>query len=76
MTFAPSARRARATLKAFEKYWTPIEAGVGSIPQACLMPSDTERRTVKDEVRAFLSRFEWGTGFRMSVEMLIGHGRA
>jgi ubiquinone/menaquinone biosynthesis C-methylase UbiE len=61
--------------ESFEEYWTPIESGVGSIPQAYLMLSNSERRRVRDEVRARLSPFEWGSGLRMSVEMLIGHGR-
>jgi ubiquinone/menaquinone biosynthesis C-methylase UbiE len=60
----------------FADYWRPIEAGVGSIPQAYLMLAEAERREVRDEVRARLSRFETSAGLRMRVEMLIGHGRA
>jgi ubiquinone/menaquinone biosynthesis C-methylase UbiE len=60
----------------FDDYWAPVETGIGSIPQAYLMLSDTERRMVRDEVRARLSRFRSGSGLRMSVEMLIGQGRA
>jgi ubiquinone/menaquinone biosynthesis C-methylase UbiE len=62
--------------ESFDEYWWPIEAGVGSIPQAYLMLSEAERRMVRDEVRARLSPFESPAGLRMSVEMLIGHGRA
>ena len=40
------------------------------------MLSDNERRSVREEVRRQLSRFERGTALHMSVEMLIGHGRA
>jgi ubiquinone/menaquinone biosynthesis C-methylase UbiE len=64
------------TFASFDDYWAPVEAGVGSIPQAYLMLSDAERRMVRDEVRAELSRFSSATGLRMSVEMLIGQGRA
>jgi len=62
--------------ESFADYWRPVEAGVGSIPQAYLMLSETERWEVRDEVRTRLSSFESDTGLRMSVEMLIGHGRA
>ena len=64
------------TFESFDEYWRPIETGVGSIPQAYLMLSDNERRSVREEVRRQLSRFERGTALHMSVEMLIGHGRA
>jgi ubiquinone/menaquinone biosynthesis C-methylase UbiE len=60
----------------FEEYWAPIEAGVGSIPQGYLTLSDAERRSVREEVKARLSRFLSGNRLRMSVDMLIGHGRA
>jgi SAM-dependent methyltransferase len=60
----------------FDEYWAPIEAGVGSIPQGYLMLSDAERRNVREEVKARLARFLLGNGLRMSVEMLIGRGRA
>ncbi len=60
----------------FDEYWAPIEAGVGSIPQGYLTLSDTGRRDVREEVTARLARFLVGNELRMSVEMLIGHGRA
>jgi ubiquinone/menaquinone biosynthesis C-methylase UbiE len=62
--------------QSFDDYWEPIEAGVGSIPQAYLTLSEADRRTVRDEVRARLSRFESSGRLVMSVEMLIGSGRA
>jgi ubiquinone/menaquinone biosynthesis C-methylase UbiE len=62
--------------ESFADYWRPIEAGVGSIPQAYLMLSETERHAVRDEVRFRLSPFESRAELRMSVEMLIGRGRA
>ena len=60
----------------FDEYWAPIEAGSGSIPQGYLSLSDAERRKVREEVKARLARFLSGSGLRMSVEMLIAHGRA
>jgi ubiquinone/menaquinone biosynthesis C-methylase UbiE len=60
----------------FDQYWAPIEAGAGSIPQGYLTLSDAERRNVREEVKAQLTRFLAANGLRMSVEMLIGHGRA
>lgn len=63
-------------IESFDEYWDPIEAGVGSIPQSYLTLSDVDRRSVREEVRARLSRFESGGKLFMSVEMLIGSGRA
>jgi ubiquinone/menaquinone biosynthesis C-methylase UbiE len=60
----------------FDEYWAPIEAGSGSIPQGYLSLFDTERRKVREEVKARLARFLSGSELRMSVEMLIAHGRA
>jgi SAM-dependent methyltransferase len=61
----------------FDEYWDPIETGTGSIPQSYLTLSPVDRRSVREEVRAQLSRFESEEGkLHMSVEMLIGRGRA
>jgi SAM-dependent methyltransferase len=60
----------------FSDYWDPIEAGVGSIPQAYLRLVAADRCAVREEVRSRLSRFELNGKLRMSVEMLIGSGRA
>ena len=60
----------------FDEYWAPIEAGIGSIPQSYLTLSDVDRRAVREEVRARLSQFESNGKLLMSVEMLIGRGRA
>ena len=65
-----------AITESFDKYWEPIEAGIGSIPQSYLTLSDEERRAVREEVRDRLSRFESDGKLLMSVEMLIGRGRA
>ena len=62
--------------ESFDDYWEPIEAGIGSIPQAYLSLSEVDRRSVRDEVRARLSPFESNGRLFMSVEMLIGSGRA
>jgi ubiquinone/menaquinone biosynthesis C-methylase UbiE len=60
----------------FDEYWEPIEAGIGSIPQTYLTLSDPARRAVRQEVRTRLAEFQSGGRLRMSVEMLIGSGRA
>jgi ubiquinone/menaquinone biosynthesis C-methylase UbiE len=63
-------------IKSFDDYWKPIEAGTGSLTQAYLALSDVDRRSVHEEVRERLSRFESNGRLFMSVEMLIGRGRA
>jgi hypothetical protein len=64
------------SFESFEDYWEPIEAGVGSVPQTYLRLVATDRSIVREEVRLRLSRFESNGKLRMSVEMLIGSGRA
>jgi ubiquinone/menaquinone biosynthesis C-methylase UbiE/uncharacterized protein YbaR (Trm112 family) len=59
----------------FRKYWDSIEAGIGSIPQSYLLLSEADRRAVREEVRAKLSKFEIDGILHLSVEMLIGSGR-
>jgi len=69
--------RREATIDGFDDYWAPVESGVGSIPQAYLGLSETDRRSVREEVRARLARYETADGkLTMAVEMLIGSGRA
>jgi ubiquinone/menaquinone biosynthesis C-methylase UbiE/uncharacterized protein YbaR (Trm112 family) len=63
-------------IESFEEYWRPIEAGTGSIPQTYLSLEAEQRRAVREEVRAELSRFGSGGELTLSVEMLIGSGRA
>ena len=60
----------------FDEYWQPIQAGTGSIPQIYLTLPDTAQRAVRQEVKKKLAEFESGGRLRMSVEMLIGSGRA
>jgi ubiquinone/menaquinone biosynthesis C-methylase UbiE len=64
------------SFESFADYWEPIEAGVGSIPQAYLQLAAADRRAVREEVRSRISRFELNGKLRMSVEMLIGSGCA
>ena len=64
------------SFESFAEYWEPIEAGVGSMPQAFLRLTPADRHAVREEVRSRLSRFELNGKLHMSVEMLIGTGRA
>ena len=64
------------SFESFADYWEPIEAGIGSIPQAYLRLAAMDRRAVREEVRSRLLRFESNGKLRMSVEMLIGSGHA
>jgi ubiquinone/menaquinone biosynthesis C-methylase UbiE len=63
-------------VESFDDYWNPIEAGIGSMPQAYLTLSKEHRRSVREEVRDRLSQFESNGRLRMSIEMLIARGRA
>ena len=60
----------------FDDYWAPIETGIGSIPQAYFALTEPDRCSVREEVRERLSQFESNGRLYMSVEMLIGRGRA
>jgi ubiquinone/menaquinone biosynthesis C-methylase UbiE len=64
------------SFESFAEYWEPIEAGVGSMPQAFLRLTPADRHAVREEVRSRLSRFELNGKLHMSVEMLIGTGLA
>jgi ubiquinone/menaquinone biosynthesis C-methylase UbiE len=64
------------TINSFDEYWEPIETGVGSQPQIYVSLPEAHRRAVRDEVEARLSPFGSNGHFSMSVEMLIGMGRA
>jgi SAM-dependent methyltransferase len=63
-------------VESFDEYWAPIEAGTGQMPQAYLALPEPSRRAVREEVHARLSHFESNGRLVMSVEMLIGAGRA
>ena len=65
------------TVDGFDDYWAPIEEGVGQMPQAYLALNETDRRSVRETVRARLAQYKSADGkLTMSVEMLIGSGRA
>jgi ubiquinone/menaquinone biosynthesis C-methylase UbiE len=64
------------SFESFDDYWVPIEAGTGSLPQAYLARTNAKRHEVREEVRARLSKYESHGRLSMSVEMLIGSGRA
>jgi SAM-dependent methyltransferase len=63
-------------VESFDEYWKPIEAGVGSIPQAYLALAHDQRRKVREEVRSKLARFESEGKLQLSVDMLIAVGQA
>jgi ubiquinone/menaquinone biosynthesis C-methylase UbiE len=63
-------------VESFDTYWADIEAGVGMMPQAYRALPEATRRVVRQEVQARLSKFDSGGRLVMSVEMLIGAGRA
>ena len=69
--------RREGIIDSFDDYWAPIEEGVGQIPQAYRALSETNRRSVREEVRARLASYQSADGrLTMGVEMLIGSGRA
>lgn len=69
--------RREGTIDGFDDYWTPIEEGVGQIPQTYRALDAADRRAVREEVRARLARYATRDGkMTMAVEMLIGRGRA
>ena len=63
-------------VESFDDYWNPIEAGIGSMPQAYLALPQMDRLSVREEVRERLSQFESNGRLFMSIEMLIGRARA
>lgn len=65
-----------AVFESFDEYWSPIEEGIGSMPQAYRALPKATRQAVRREVKAGLSRFKTDGQLAMSVEMLIAAGRA
>jgi hypothetical protein len=63
-----------STIDSIVDYWEPIETGVGSMPQAYVALSETDRRAVRAEVSARLAQFESNGRLVISVEMLIRAG--
>lgn len=62
--------------ESFDDYWNPIEAGTGSQPQAYLSLPEQDRRAVRAEVTARVSKFESNGRLLIDTEMLVGRGRA
>jgi ubiquinone/menaquinone biosynthesis C-methylase UbiE len=60
----------------FDDYWKPIESAAGSLPQAYRALAESSRQAVRAEVRERLAEFESGGRLVMSLETLIGAGRA
>jgi ubiquinone/menaquinone biosynthesis C-methylase UbiE len=63
-------------IRSFEEFWATIEAGTGQLPLVYLGLPEALRRAVREEVQAALSPFVSEGRLEMSVEMLIGKGRA
>ncbi|MGC1408630.1 MAG: class I SAM-dependent methyltransferase [Acetobacteraceae bacterium] len=69
--------RREGTIDGFEDYWSPIEEGVGQIPQTYRALDEADRHAVREEVHARLARYETPDGkITMAVEVLVGRGRA
>jgi ubiquinone/menaquinone biosynthesis C-methylase UbiE len=66
----------QGTISSFDDYWAPIEEAVDSLPQAYRALPASRRRAVREEVQTRLAAFESGGRLVMSLEMLIGAGRA
>jgi hypothetical protein len=64
------------SFESFEDYWAPIEEAAGTLPHAYRALPESSRRAVREEVHARLAAFESGGRLVMTVEMLIGSGRA
>ena len=59
-----------------DEYWDAIEAGTGQMPLAYRTLTEAQRDTVHEEVSAALLPFVSNGRLELSVEMLIGVGRA
>jgi ubiquinone/menaquinone biosynthesis C-methylase UbiE len=59
-----------------KEFWDAIEAGTGQMPLAYLTLSEARREAVREEVSAALLPFMSKGHLELSVEMLIGSGRA
>jgi SAM-dependent methyltransferase len=69
--------RREDTVANFDEYWSPIEAGIGSIAKVYFTLPEKDRRSVRDQVQARLAQYELPDGkLRMGIEMLVGSGHA
>jgi ubiquinone/menaquinone biosynthesis C-methylase UbiE len=59
-----------------KEFWDAIEAGIGQMPLAYLTLSEARREAVREEVSGALLPFMSKGRLELSVEMLIGSGRA
>ena len=64
------------TYASFEDYWSAVESGPGLIPQSYRLLPELRRAEVREIVRERLTPFEHKGRLAMSVDMLIGNGRA
>lgn len=60
----------------YEDFWASIEAGIGLLSLTYRALPDAERRAVREEADTELAQFESNGRLEMSIEMLIGAGRA
>ena len=71
-----TAETRHGTIASFDDYWAAVEAGTGQMPLVYLTLSHIRRRIVREEVRMKLLPYVSEGRLEMSVEMLIGAGRA
>ena len=71
-----TAETRHGTIASFDDYWAAVEAGTGQMPLVYLTLSHIRRRIVREEVRMKLLPYVSEGRLEMSVEMLIGIGRA
>jgi SAM-dependent methyltransferase len=64
------------TLESFAAYWRTVENGVGMLPQAYRALPSANQREVRNEVQAELAKYVSDSQLELSLETLIGAGRA
>jgi hypothetical protein len=64
------------TVTDFDSYWRALERGTGAIPQIYRMLRESARRSIRQRTLTRLSEFRHRDTLAMSVETLIGTGRA
>jgi ubiquinone/menaquinone biosynthesis C-methylase UbiE len=65
----------RIVFAGFDDFWAPIEAGGSRAAQAYLKLPEATRRSVREEMRDRMARFEQSGQLVMTCECLIGSGR-
>ena len=75
-TFGLSGCDERTRFGSFDEYWDPIEAGMGSMPQAYRALPEADRHAVREEVKERLSPSGSDRPLTMSLEVLIATGSA